>query len=197
VGGMLAHVLSPTSFTPLYMGGQPADGTSLGAFPAGTQVTYHANCGYEGYVDNFQGKAANLWWPGNNASWFPSTPRWRAEVQAPLGSLTDYFLNVLYPTTTAVTAMPATSLIDAANYYGVVIRDASAPQVVLFSKSAARQTSLSYTATYTGSAQHVVTGLAQGTYRILLNGSSLASVAVAADGMLNFTAAGGAFTIAP
>ena len=191
MGASTAHVISATTFTPMDMNGNPVNGSNLGAFPAGYQMTYHANCGYEGYVDNYLGHPANLWWPANNAAAVAATPRWRAEVQAPLGSLTDYFLNVLYPTTTNTAAMPTSTLIESATYYGALILDNTAPQVVLFSKSSVRQTAASYTASYTGSAQHVLTGLAPGNYVVLLNGSPLSTIAVGTDGMMNFTANGG------
>ena len=198
VGGLTAHVVDDTSFTLLRLNGQAIDGAPLGPLPAGMQITYHANCGYEGYVDDYLGKPANLWWPTNNNPVYNGlTPRWRAEVQPPPGSGADYFLNVLYPTTTSTASMPPTALIDVDNYYGVVIR-ALSPEVALFSKPAEPQTRVDYTAEYDGNARHVITGLKPGRYTITWNGRPLpgnSKIAVAEGGLLHFTSPAGAFSI--
>lgn len=166
----------------------------------GPQVDYHRDGGWEEWVDQWGAAGA----PGINLrnnygqyptiyglqlpGWFAS---WRVEMQPPSANLTDYFLNVVIPTTTAVSSPPATTLITASGWKGAQIVDTAATYVAMFPLSSSSQTSASYTSTHSGTGRHLVSGLSAGSYAVSQGGTSLGNFTAGADGTVSFSETGG------
>jgi hypothetical protein len=120
-----------------------------------------------------------------------ATPTWRAEIQPPTSKATDYFLTVITPTTTSMTAMPSSTLVSARGWYGAQVVDSAATYVAMFPTAATPQTSASYTLYASGTVKHLVTGLAAGAYVVTQGGTEIGSVTAAVDGSVSFTSTGG------
>jgi hypothetical protein len=103
----------------------------------------------------------------------------------------DYFLNVVTPTTTSVGSAPSTSLISGTGVYGAMVTDSGGYYVGVFSTNPAGVSSMAYTATHSGTAQHVVSGLTAGTATVKQGVVTIATVGVDTSGAVPFTEAGG------
>jgi len=204
VGTTTVHPTGSRTFTLTDASGKPINGTGVSPspnatmFPAGVHLTYHSACGWEGWVDNQGGHGRNLWFPGNlNAAYANGAPRWRIEFGPATQQTQDYFLNVLYTSTTATAAAPSSTLIDVAGFYGAQIADPITPKIVLFGKGPLALPTVSYTVTYSGTGTHVITGLLAGNYFVFKNGVAVvANKSVGPDGALSFASASGQFVIA-
>jgi len=204
VGTTTVHPTGSRTFTLTDAGGRPINGTGVSPypnatkFPAGVQLKYHSGCGWEGWVDNQGGRGRNLWHPANlSAAYVNSAPRWRIEIGPATQQTQDYFLNVLYTSTTATASAPSSTLIDVAGFYGAQIADPITPKVVLFGKGSLALPTVSYTTSYSGTGTHVITGLLTGNYSVFRNGVAVvANKSVGPDGALSFASASGQFLIA-
>jgi hypothetical protein len=98
----------------------------------------------------------------------------------------------------AATSEPAVSSITvgSGNMVGAQIADAT-PRAVLFSSDGTAQTSVTYSTTYSGTGRNVVADLSPGTYKAVVNGSTVASgLSVASgNGTLTFTSGSGTVLI--
>lgn len=102
------------------------------------------------------------------------------------------FLHVLHPTTDMTeTAMVDTLALDAGSAAGALIKDPSNQWVALFSKSGDLYDTTAYTATYSGEAQHLITGVEHGVYDVYKNGSKTSSVQASGQNTLSFSSNGG------
>lgn len=110
------------------------------------------------------------------------------------------FLMVHRPSTSTSDVMPTVALLGTidADFVGVQIEDASAPNVAVFAKAGLDQVAGSFTTTHSGTARYVVSGIAAGTYDVVRDGVTtvLNNEVVAGDGVLSFESVSGAFTIA-
>jgi len=119
----------------------------------------------------------------------------RIEIEPTDTNLDHEYLVVLFPATTS-DSMPTVTGIDATGFTGVTIADATQPQVIIFSEDGDKHNTVSYTASYSGTGRHVVTGVSEGTYDITLDTVSIGSIDANADGVMTFTANSGDIVIA-
>ncbi len=161
----------------------------------GVTISQHTSCNYAYYVDQFGPSGsggAHLWESTMDNVAANTRPSWRIAQQPPTSQSQDYFLNVLHPVTTSMSSAPATSLISGTGIYGAMVADSGGYYVAVFPTSAAPQTTLSYSATHSGAAQHVVTGLiASNNYAVTQGGTLIASVTSDSSGAAPFTETGG------
>ena len=165
----------------------------------GPTLYKHTNCDYSYWVDQFGPQGS----PGKNLWVFPqelfpnaAKPQWRAEIKPSVPATTDYFLNVLTPTSTSNSSGPTTVSISAAGWHGAQVSDGIETFVAMFPETAG-EAGVTYTATHSGGGKHVVTGLTASTsYPVTQNGSSIGSFTSDASGGLTFTeTGGGSFTV--
>ena len=193
----VASVVNATQFTVSHANAANVNSTSFGALVDSPSVSYVGSCGYEGHVDDLgttpgTPNPRNLWWPANFSTGITQSavPKWRVDVKPASAQATDYFLTVLYPTTTSTSTFSSTTAIDSASVSGVVINDAN-PTIAVFPKDAAPQTSITYDVTCSGNPTHVVTGLAAGSYTVTQGGAAVVTnQAVGSDGALSFSSTG-------
>jgi hypothetical protein len=151
------------------------------------------------YVDQYGPSGsggAHLWDPSMHRSVAAYQPNWTIMERPSTSETQDYFLNVLTPTTTSVGSAPTTTLISGTGLYGAMVADSGGYYVGIFGTNLAGVSSLSYTATHSGTAQHVVKGLSTGTATITQGGTTVATATVDAAGGVGFSeSGGGAFQI--
>lgn len=114
----------------------------------------------------------------------------RLEIEPTDTGLEHNYLVVLMPGETT-DSMPTITGIDATNFEGAVIADSTQPQVVMFADDGDTHDSVAYTATYTGTGRHIVTGLDAGEYDLTVGGSDEGTVTADNDGVATFTAIAG------
>ncbi|MCK5321240.1 hypothetical protein KAJ38_01560 [Candidatus Pacearchaeota archaeon] len=122
----------------------------------------------------------------------------RIEIEPTDTDVQEYnnFLNVLYPTSTLISVMPDTELIEISNMQGTLIKDQISSWIVLFSKEGAEQNSVTYDAVYTGTAKHLLVDMQAGTYNVYKNGELIDTKTASSQGTIYFESTGGStFTI--
>lgn len=159
----------------------------------------HTNCDYSYWVDQAgpQGSSgANLWTFPQDMVNATAKPEWRVEVRPSAQATTDYFLNVLTPTTTSNSTGPTTTSITATGWTGAQVSDGVETFVAMFAQTAGAS-GVAYTATHTGGAVHVVTGFAASTaYPVTQGITSLGTITADASGAVRFAeTGGGAFVV--
>jgi len=121
---------------------------------------------------------------------------WRIEVSPasiPSGTtyVTDFFLHVLSPCDDADTrSMPVSNNITVTqgNMAGLITRN----QVVLFNKEAQSPTAVNYTLAYSGTLNHLITGLEKGViYNVYFGGTPFPQEVSTVQGNISFTSPGG------
>ncbi len=166
---------------------------------SGPVIYSHSICNWGFYVDHM-GPAAtvntplqlHLWNGSMDLSALNTVPNWRIAVQPSTPQTQDYFLNVVNATTTGVSTPPAATLISSNGVYGAQIADANGFYIAVFPASPQAQTSVTYSATHSGTARHVVTGLAaSGAYVVTQGVAVLANVPADSSGAVTFTETGG------
>jgi hypothetical protein len=161
-------------------------------------IEYIPNQSFDAKIDIWNHNAFNMYdrFPLTNpGTVVGNIPMWRVEIQPPSAATTDYFLNVVVPTTTS-DSTPNTSLISATGWSGAQIVAASITYTAMFPLSSSAQSSVSYTSTHSGTGKHVVTGLSASSYIVTQGGSSIGRVPSDAAGTISFTeTGGGAFSI--
>lgn len=136
--------------------------------------------------------------PGTDSNYYAkwkngdiSTGKWRIEISPSVASKKDNFLNVLYMPDSGA-AMPSVSSVDAGLMTGVFIADATENRVVLFNSDFASTpvtNEVTYTVTTTGSAKHLLFGLApKSLYSFDIDGT-VATKKTGTAGALSFTSA--------
>ncbi len=159
----------------------------------------HSGCEYGYWVDQSgpQGSSgASMWRFAQDLLQAAAQPQWRVEFKPSVSAATDYFLNVLTPTSTSDSSGPTTAVISAAGWHGAQVTDGIETFVAMFTESAG-SAGVSYTASHSGGGKHVVTGLAAAaTYPVLQSGTLLGSATTDSSGALTFTETeGGTFTV--
>jgi len=142
--------------------------------------------------------AAHLWTSDYDGTYQSQSlyPQWAVMEQPSSNETTDYFLNVVTPTTTSVSSAPVTSLISGTGAYGAMITDSGGYYVGVFSTNPSGVSSMAYTATHSGTAQHVASGLTAGIATVKQGSTTIATLAVDSSGAVPFTeTGGGAFQI--
>ncbi len=183
-------------------------------------VYTHANCNWAYYVDQFgpPGSPGAHLWNGSMDGTVSQRPAWLVSVSPPTGNLTDYFLNVLSPTSTSVNTPPTTTLVtDAApsirtgspvspeasgrksnSVYGVQIVDGGGVFVAVFSTLPGGASTLAYSTQHAGIAMHVACDLTKGKYVVIQNGNAIGTFYAGDDGSISFhETGGGEFRIIP
>ena len=138
--------------------------------------------------------AQHLWLStsdGNLSKILPLYPQWIVQEQPASSELQDYFLNVLTATTTSAGSAPTTSLISGTGLYGAMVTDSGGYYVGVFGTNPSGVSAMSYTAAHSGTAQHVVKGLAAGAATVKQGGTTIATVTVDVSGAASFTESGG------
>ena len=87
--------------------------------------------------------------------------------------------------------MSETTLIDAGNMAGCLVKDNSNPWVIIFSKTEKVQSGLTYQASYNGNGKHLITGLENGLYDIHRNGIKIYTKRTTNQNTLYFESTGG------
>ena len=105
------------------------------------------------------------------------------------------------PSTNPNDSMPTINALNCKGVGGdcaaVEILDSNAPKVAMFARAGALLTKASFATTHTGTAQHVIAGLAPGTYNVTVSGTAVLTGATVApnDNTLSFQAGAGSVTI--
>lgn len=124
----------------------------------------------------------------------PAYGLWRAEVEAPVQATYTEFLTTLYTTSTATSAMPASSIITSAG--GTMKGIVAEGLTVLFSAAQTDTTINSVTYTTAGSSKHIIADLVPGTYAVTKDSVSLGDYTTSSAGTLALDTVGaGEFTI--
>ena len=181
-GRVYVNHLLPATPTVRVTGGNACGGAQL------------ASCTWSYYVDQFGPSGSgggHLWDSTMNLAPAAYQPNWQIQEQPSASQTLDYFLNVVTPTTTSVGSAPTTTLISGTGLYGAMVADSGGYYVGVFGTNPAGVSTLSYTATHAGTAQHVVAGLSTGTATIKQGSTTIATATVGADGSVGFTETGG------
>lgn len=174
-------------------GNGAAQGTSNGAY-------YNQTGSSRLYVSTLIPASPTIDWASDYDQWPTTAPAMyskRLEVADPNenSQATTNFLTVLMPTASSVTTAPTTALINPTGWLGASFDDGTSPAVVLMRTAGDAVAGVSYSATYSGTARHVILNLTPGSYALTRNGSSIGSATAGADGSITFTAASGSFTV--
>jgi hypothetical protein len=118
--------------------------------------------------------------------------RWAIRIETVTDEIHTNFLNILHPTVNmSKTSMSETTLIDAGNMAGCLVKDNSNPWVIIFSKTGKSQSGLTYQASYSGDGKHLVTGLENGLYDIYRDGIKIYTKQTTNQNTLYFESNGG------
>ena len=112
-------------------------------------------------------------------------------------TITSFDFNPLtvFVTDSNAASTPLITGIDASNMVGTMIGNFS-PRMVLFAKDGTQQSSVLYSAVYSGAGNHLLVDMQPGSYTVLKDGSLIGTVTASAEGTLYFTAAdGGSFSV--
>ncbi len=123
-----------------------------------------------------------------------TTVTYRTEITDSVASTDLNVLNVISVTDSGVAAMDPTVNVtsSAGNMVGGMVNKASGSKIVMFSLSGTNQSSVTYSAAYSGAASHYLFDIAPGTYDVYQNGSKiLTGLGASAQGVLSFNATGG------
>lgn len=171
----------------------------------GAVIYSHASCNWAYYADQY-GPAgsggASFWESALDNIAVNARTNWRLEIRPSAPATTDYFLNVLTPTTTAVTTPPTATLITRTSrtgtVYGAQIVDSNGTYVAVFGQTSGKAGVLEYGAPHHGAGKHVVSGLVAGKYVVTQEGRVLGAHVAGNDGTISFSETGGGeFQVTP
>jgi len=146
---LLLRTLNPAPFRYRLIGGrEPADTADADLYGSGKNADHFHRHVNDFWVKDFSEGVL----PGHKSvNWAPAFPiesyaqeyiptfnggygRWRIELEPATPNKTDYFLNVMKPTTDQAAALPAMEKLETATHFGAVIHAAGRDYRVLFPK---------------------------------------------------------------